>query len=162
MVLPYRFRANVMSIRHHRKGVAAVELALFAPVLCLIMLGMLEAGRALQVQMALTNAVREGCRGYCDNTATVTLNGQTYTTGTSAYAIALVQYCLINANVGVSSSNINSVTVTASTSATVTLNGISFTPGAVTATVPYSLVAFSPAFFFKSRNLSASLTMRKP
>ena len=31
--------------------------------------------------MALTNAVREGCRGYCDNTATVTLNGQTYTDG---------------------------------------------------------------------------------
>ena len=71
-------------MRTDRKGTAAVEFALVAPLLCVMILGMLEIGRALQVQQALTNAVREGCRGYCDNTTTVTFNGQTYTVGTSS------------------------------------------------------------------------------
>ena len=107
-----------MGMRTNRKGTAAVEFALVAPLLCIMILGMLEMGRALQVQQALTNAVREGCRGYCDNPTTVQLGGQgpSYTTNTPAYAIALVQYSLENANVGITTSNIGSVTVTASTS----------------------------------------------
>jgi Flp pilus assembly protein TadG len=155
-----------MGMRVDRKGTAAVEFALVAPLLCGLILGMLELGRAIQVQQALTNAVREGCRGYCDNATTVTFNGQTYTVGTSAYAIAVVKYCLQNANVGITASNISSVTVTASTPTTTTVPNT--TPSTsvqwatVTATLPYSLVAYSPPFIMGSRNLSASVTMRKP
>ncbi len=151
-----------MGMRTDRKGAAAVEFALVAPVLCGMILGMIEVGRAIQVQQVLVNAVREGCRAYCDNTATVTLNGQTYTGGTSAYAIALVQYSLENANVGITTSNINNVTVTASAPTTITLSGISLQSATVTATLPYSLVAYSPPFIMGSRNLTASITMSYP
>jgi Flp pilus assembly protein TadG len=133
-----------------------------APLLLVIILGTLEVGRAVQVQMALTNAVREGCRAYCDTPATVTLEGVTYTTGTSDYAVAVTKYALRNANVGITSSNISSVTVTATTGTKVTVSGIDVTPATVTANLAYSLVAYSPAFIMKSRNLSASITMRKP
>lgn len=45
-----------------RKGVAAVEFALVAPVFFLLVLGLVEMGRMLMVQQSLTNAAREGCR----------------------------------------------------------------------------------------------------
>jgi Flp pilus assembly protein TadG len=146
----------------NRKGVAAVECALVASFLfCPIILGTLEVGRAIQVQAALTNAVREGCRAFCDSTATVTLDGQTYQSGTQAYAIAVVKYALKNANVGITDANVGSVTVTVTTGAQVTVSGVTLTPATVTATVPFSLVRWSPSFIMGS-NLTASITMRKP
>jgi Flp pilus assembly protein TadG len=149
-------------MRTSRRGVAAVEFAMVAPLLCGVVLGTLEIGRAIQVQIALTSAVREGCRGYCDNPATVTFNGQSYQTGSTSYATALVQYSLKNANVGITSANIGSVTITVSTGATATVNGVSVTPATVSASMPYSLVAYSPPFVLGSTTLSASITMRKP
>jgi Flp pilus assembly protein TadG len=151
-----------MRVPVNRKGAAAVEFALVAPLLCIVILGSLEIGRALQVQMALTNAAREGCRAYCDTTATVTLDGTTYQTGTSNYAIAVVKYSLKNANVGITSSNIGRVTITATTGTATTVSGVTLTPATVTATVPYSSVAWSPSFIIGSSNLTASITMRKP
>ena len=55
--------------------------------------------------------MREGCRGYADNTATLS-NG--YTVGTAAYAQYLVNDSLTNANIGIDTSK---VTVTATTTA---------------------------------------------
>jgi Flp pilus assembly protein TadG len=48
--------------RSDRRGVAAVEFALVAPLFFLLVLGMLEFGRMVMVQQVLTNAVREGAR----------------------------------------------------------------------------------------------------
>jgi Flp pilus assembly protein TadG len=158
-------RNSAARARVDRRGVAATEFALVAPLLVFAILGVLEIGRAIQVQMALTNAVREGCRAYCENTATVTLNGQTYQTGTQSYAIAVAKYVLQNANVGVTAGNINSVTVTAlQDTAPVTAPGTTYslTRGTVTITMPYSLIAYSPPFILGSKNLTASMTMRKP
>jgi len=45
-----------------RSGVAAVEFAIVAPVFFLLALGLIEAGRMVMLQHALTNAAREGCR----------------------------------------------------------------------------------------------------
>jgi Flp pilus assembly protein TadG len=45
-----------------RLGTAAVEFALVAPVFFLLVFGLLELGRMLMIQEALTNAAREGCR----------------------------------------------------------------------------------------------------
>ncbi|MGB6041722.1 MAG: TadE family protein, partial [Pirellulales bacterium] len=48
--------------RKKRRGVAAVEFALVAPLFVLMVMGMIEVGRAIMVQQVLTNASREGAR----------------------------------------------------------------------------------------------------
>lgn len=45
-----------------REGVAAVELALVAPVLVVLLLGLWEVGRMIELQQILSNAAREGAR----------------------------------------------------------------------------------------------------
>ncbi|MCO6045220.1 pilus assembly protein [Aeoliella sp. ICT_H6.2] len=45
-----------------RSGVAAIEFAFVAPVFFLLIFGLIEASRALNMKQALTNAAREGCR----------------------------------------------------------------------------------------------------
>lgn len=45
-----------------RRGAAAVELAVVAPLLFLLLFGIIEIGRLLMVQQILTNASREGAR----------------------------------------------------------------------------------------------------
>lgn len=44
------------------RGAAAVEFALVLPMLLLIMLGIIELGRAYNVQISLTHAAREAAR----------------------------------------------------------------------------------------------------
>ena len=44
------------------RGAAAVEFALILPVLLLLVLGLVEFGRAYNVQISLSNAAREGAR----------------------------------------------------------------------------------------------------
>lgn len=44
------------------RGAVAVEMALLLPVLVLIVLGIMEFGRAYNAQVTLTNAAREGVR----------------------------------------------------------------------------------------------------
>src|SRR5689334_14468573 len=45
-----------------RRGTAAMELALLAPFLFFLALGLIEMGRAMMVKVALANAARKGCR----------------------------------------------------------------------------------------------------
>lgn len=44
------------------RGAAAVEFALLAPVLIMVLLGIMEFGRAYNAQITLSNAAREGVR----------------------------------------------------------------------------------------------------
>jgi Flp pilus assembly protein TadG len=145
-----------MRLQTKRKGVAAVEFAIVAPLLCMAFLGMIEIGRAIQVQQVLTNAVREGCRGYADNTATVTSGSTVYTVGTAAYATYLVTDSLSNANIGIDTSK---VTIT-ETITPVTVSNIIVNQATVTASLPYSSVAYFPGFIIK-RPLTATVTMNK-
>lgn len=48
--------------RCRRRGAAAVEFALVAPLLVLLILGLIEFGRMMMVQQVLTNGAREGAR----------------------------------------------------------------------------------------------------
>ncbi len=48
--------------RSNRSGAAVVELAIIAPLLFLLVFGVLEYGRLVMVQQILTNAAREACR----------------------------------------------------------------------------------------------------
>ncbi len=142
-----------MPRRCHRRGAAAVEFALVAPLFTLLILGAVEVGRALQVQSALDNAVREGCRGFAESTTTLSSG---YQTGTAAYAQYLVTDSLTNANLKINTAN---VTVTTASSA-VTISGLSLTQVTVTATVPYSKVAYFTPFLI-NKNLSATVSMLK-
>lgn len=45
-----------------RKGVAAVEFACVLPLMALLLIGMWEVGRMVEVQQMLVNAAREGAR----------------------------------------------------------------------------------------------------
>jgi Flp pilus assembly protein TadG len=45
-----------------RRGIAAVEFALVAPILCLLLMGTVKFGLTLINYVALTDAVREGAR----------------------------------------------------------------------------------------------------
>ena len=64
--------------RQRRRGVVAVEAAVTLPVLIIVMFGMWEVGRLIQVNQVVNNAAREGARlaagGYVDGTpVTVTM-----------------------------------------------------------------------------------------
>jgi len=50
------------SYRKQRRGAAAVEFAVVAPVFLLLVFGMIEYGRMVMVQQIITNASREGAR----------------------------------------------------------------------------------------------------
>lgn len=47
---------------HKRKGAAVVEFAIIAPVLVMLILGMIEVGRFVNANQVVTNASREGAR----------------------------------------------------------------------------------------------------
>jgi Flp pilus assembly protein TadG len=48
--------------RAARRGLAAVEMAVIAPVLVFLTIGMLEMARGMMVKETLTDAARKGCR----------------------------------------------------------------------------------------------------
>jgi len=57
------FSMNRLSKNHRkRKGAVAVELAICAPFIFLMVVGLLELSRMAQVQQILSNAAREGAR----------------------------------------------------------------------------------------------------
>jgi len=62
--------------REQRRGALAVEAAVILPVLLVMMLGIWEVGRLIQVQQILVNSAREGARlaagGYTNNGTPVT------------------------------------------------------------------------------------------
>jgi Flp pilus assembly protein TadG len=48
--------------QQRRAGIAATELAVVAPFLVTVVLGMFEVGRGVMIKDVLTNAARKGCR----------------------------------------------------------------------------------------------------
>lgn len=58
----FRLHPLRRSYRRRRRGAAAVEFAVVAPVFFLLILGMIEFGRMLMVQQLITLASREGAR----------------------------------------------------------------------------------------------------
>lgn len=49
-------------MKREERGAVAVEMALLMPILVLLLLGIMEFGRAYNAQVTLTNAAREGVR----------------------------------------------------------------------------------------------------
>jgi Flp pilus assembly protein TadG len=85
------------------RGAAAVEFALLLPVLLLLIFGMIDFGRAINAQITLTQAAREGARlaALGQSTATVVSRAQTAATSLSPVTVTVISACPVNAGVGV-------------------------------------------------------------
>jgi len=85
------------------RGSAAVEFALLLPVLLLLIFGIIDFGRALNAQITLTQAAREGARlaalGY--STSAVTTRAQSAATGLSPVTVTVSSSCPAGAGLGV-------------------------------------------------------------
>lgn len=129
-----------------RSGAALVEFAIVTPVLLVLVLGMIEIGRAVMVTEVLTYAARMGAR-----TGAIS-------SGSTAGAKAA-------ANTVLSDSGITSATVT------VYVNGSSVTDAAaaksgdkisVTVTIPYANVTWlSNPDYLQGKTLKGQVVMRK-
>lgn len=131
-------------MRSGRRGTATIELAVLAPVLIVLMLGILEVGRAIMVSQMVTDAAREGARR-------ATIIGGSDTTAKNAVTNYLTQTGVP----GVSASN-----TTVSPSADSASSGTAIT---VTVTVPYGNVPWLPGapIWFNDQNLTGTVIMRK-
>ena len=123
-----------------RRGAVAIEFALLAPVLFMLVLGMIEFGRVLMVAQLLTDAAREGGR-----LAVVAGSNTDKVTST-------VDSFLTNAGV-------NGAHTSVSPDPSAANQGDSIT---VTVTVPASVVSWLPTpIFTAGQTLSGSVIMRK-
>jgi len=71
------------------RGAAAVEFALLLPVLLLLVFGIIDLGRALNAQITLTQAAREGARLAALSEANVVSRTQTAATGLSGVTVTV-------------------------------------------------------------------------
>jgi len=128
--------------KKQRRGAAAVEFAMVAPVFFLLLFGMVEHGRMVMVQQLLTNATREGARQ-------AVLDGST----TEAVKDVVEQY-LANSKITVQRDDI---TVTPTPSATAFGDPIN-----VTVSTPFTEVSWLPSpLFLGATELQASSVMRR-
>lgn len=100
-----------LKAKQKERGAVAVEMAIVLPVLLLILFGIIEFGRVLNVQVSLTEAAREGARNaaihYNDSSLDVTGTAQRAAPSLSGLGMT------VTSNVGTCSSSPGSnVTVT--------------------------------------------------
>ena len=82
------------------RGAAAVEFALLLPVLLLLVFGIIDFGRALNAQITLTQAAREGARIAALGESNVVSGTQAAATGLSPVAVTVTS-CPAGAGAGV-------------------------------------------------------------
>jgi hypothetical protein len=75
------------------RGAAAVEFALVLPLLLLLVFGIIDFGRALNAQVTLTQAAREGARLVALNQPNVVSRTQAAATGLSGVNVTVVTGC---------------------------------------------------------------------
>ena len=137
-----------------RRGAAAVEFAVIAPLLFMLIFGMIEIGRAIMVAQIVVNASREGCRQATLSSKTVA-EVVTWTTqylnsaGVSSTAIASTALYDEDGNAITNLSNISAGD-----------------PVRMTVTVNFAQLTWLPAGFAMSvmpqgAQITASTTMRK-
>ena len=83
------------------RGAAAVEFALLLPVLLLLIFGIIDFGRALNAQITLTQAAREGARLEALGESNVVTRTQAAATGLSPVTVTIVTSCPAGAGPGV-------------------------------------------------------------
>ncbi len=136
-----RLQGNARMCRSKRKGAAAVEFALVAPIFFLVVLGMIEVGRAVMVQQVLTNASREGARQ-------AVLDGATAAQVTTYVNNYLSKAAVSGATVAFPQGNPEAVTYG--------------NPVEVKVSIPFGQVTWVPApMYLSEQTLAASTIMRR-
>ena len=134
-----------------RRGVAAVEFALVAPLFFMFVFGIIEFGRMVMVQQIMTNAAREGARiAIVPGTATATVQSQVAT-------------YLVNGAVISSTSALNGGTgkPTMTVSPDPPSGAASGSLVTVTVTVPFTAVSWLPTpIYLGATTMTATCTMR--
>jgi len=82
------------------RGAAAVEFALLLPMLLLLVFGIIDFGRALNAQITLTQAAREGARLEALGQPNVVSRTQAAATGLSGVTVSVMTACLPGAGSG--------------------------------------------------------------
>ena len=133
-------RRAVRRLKRGRTGAAVVEFAIVAPILFLVIFGIIEFGRLFMVQQILTNASREGARRAILESSTA----------------AEVQTVV---NDYLSGSSVSGATVTVSPAA---ISSLGFgDPVTVSVSVPFDNVSWLPSsWFLGGRTLSTQSVMR--
>ncbi len=129
-----------------RRGATLVEFAFVAPVFFLIVLGIIEIGRACMVTELLTEAARRACR-----------QGVIEGTSSSSIQAAATNYLT---SVGVSGETANVYVNDSPAGSTNVSTMPAYTEITVVVTVPASSVAWAPPWFVTG-TLSGQYTMRR-
>ena len=133
-------RSGAAKRNRKRRGVAAVEFAMVAPVFFLLVIGIVEIGRAMMVQQVLINASRVGAR----RAVTLSSTEQAVIDIVTDYA----------AGVGV-----DGVSVAVSPNPATAASGTAITVGVQ---IDYGQVSWLPApWFMGGKQLAATSVMRK-
>jgi Flp pilus assembly protein TadG len=132
----YRGRA-----RRRERGAAAVEFAVVLPLFVTFIFGIIEAGRLMEAQQAVTAAARAGAREAALSNSTAS--------STTAASLGALKAAAIS-TVGVSP------TITPSNPATAAADA----PVSVKVTVPYSSVSWL-GLYFRGVHITATSTLRK-
>ncbi len=140
--------------QHARRGAAMVEMALVLPVFLMIILGIIEFGRAMMISNLVTNAAREGAR-------MAVLDGSTNTDVTSAIETFLQSAI----GSGLSTSDIDvTITVTAAPGNTNPQNNVANSSSkdliTVKVQIPFDKVALLPGDYLAGRQLVGQCAMR--
>jgi Flp pilus assembly protein TadG len=131
--------------RRARRGTAAVEFAVIAPIMMTMILGIIEFGRAMMVLETLNNAARSGARAGA-------LAGDANTDISSAVTTALTNSGINNPSVAIT---VNGQAVDASTAVSGDSIGVSVS-------VPYSQVSWLPGtLFLNGATLTGNVVMRR-
>jgi Flp pilus assembly protein TadG len=75
------------------RGAAAVEFAIMLPLLLLLVFGIIDFGRALNAQVTITQAAREGARLTALNQPNVVSRTQAAATGLSGVGVTVMSPC---------------------------------------------------------------------
>jgi Flp pilus assembly protein TadG len=129
-----------------RRGAALVEFAVAAPIFFMMVLGIIEIGRACMVTELLTEAARRGCR-----------QGVLEGTSSSAIKQAATDYLT---SVGINGDTAGVILNDAPVDSTDAQNMPAYTEITVLVTVPASSVTWVPSWFV-SGTLSSQYTMRR-
>jgi Flp pilus assembly protein TadG len=142
--------------RRRRRGAAAVEFAVVLLPMWTIVMGIIECGRLMSAETILVNAAREGAR-------LAVLSGSTMGTSTSTGATEVnyrVREFLDSASISSSAATVT-VTDLDNTSIADLTSASAGDRIQVSVSIPFTSVAWTTPWFFKSATLSMNSIMRK-
>lgn len=138
--------------KHRRRGAAIVEAALILPVFFMVVLGIVEFGRAFMISQMLQNSAREACRkavtgAYANSVITSDITTELQAGGVKPADVTVSILVTVEAG--------NPPVVGHDVAAATTRDLVS-----VTVSVPFSKVALIPGNYLGGKTLTGRSTMR--